>query len=216
MLTTPVTFFIGENGSGKSTLLRALANRSRIHIWKDDEIVRSERNPYAESLYRFMTLEWSNGSVPGSYFDSELSRNFARYLDEWAAADPDIISYFGGRSLLTQSHGQSLMSFFDARYRFRGLHLLDEPETALSPASELALLDLIQRRSAAGHAQFVIATHSPILMACPGATIYCFDRVPLASIAYEDTAHYRIYRDFLINRDKYLEEEDEGKPHPQF
>jgi len=205
-LTQGVTFFVGDNGAGKSTLLKALAHRSRIHIWRDEETLRCERNPFAETLYRFLTLEWRNGPVPGSYFDSELSRNFAQYLEEWASADPDILDYFGGHSLLTQSHGQSLLSFFNSRYRFKGLHLLDEPETALSPSSQLALLKIIQRQAAAGHAQFVIASHSPILLACPGAKIYSFDRVPVASIDYEATEHYRVYRDFLSNRTKYLEE----------
>ena len=142
--------------------------------------------------------------VPGSYFDSEISKNFAQYLDEWAASDPGILNYFGGKSLMTQSHGQSLMSFFKARYRFKGLYFLDEPETALSPKSQLELLQVLKQNSESGHAQFIIATHSPILMACPGATIYSFDEIPVKQIDYEKTEHYRIYRDFMVDRSKYL------------
>jgi len=105
---SPVTFFIGENGTGKSTLLEALAHRCGIHIWRDVIKTRLEVNPYEEELYRFITLEWTDGAVPGSFFGSEIFRDFARYLDEWAVADSRILKYFGGKSLMTQSHGQSL------------------------------------------------------------------------------------------------------------
>jgi predicted ATPase len=201
---SPVTFFAGENGTGKSTLLNSLAEKCRIHIWEGIERTRYERNPYESMFYKFISVKWSNGSVPGSYFDSEISRNFAACLDEWAASDPGILEYFGGKSLMTQSHGQSLMSFFKARYRIKGLYLLDEPETALSPASQLELLQLLRKMSAAGHAQFIIASHSPILLACPGATIYSFDDVPIKQIPYRETEHYRVYRAFMANPDKFI------------
>ena len=137
--------------------------------------------------------------MSGSYFDSELSRVFACHLDEWATADPGILNYFGGKSLLTQSHGQSLLSYFKHRYQIKGLYLMDEPETALSPRSQLELLDFLQKMAQAGHAQFIIATHSPILLACPDAVIYSFDHVPLQKIAYEQTEHYQIYKHFMAN-----------------
>ncbi len=89
------------------------------------------------------------------------------------------------------------MSFFTARYAIKGLYLLDEPETALSPKTQLALLDLLVRMSTAGHAQFLVATHSPILLSCPGATIYSFDRAPIQTVQYEDTEHYRTYKAFM-------------------
>ncbi len=196
---SPLTFFVGENGAGKSTLLRALAQKCRIHIWKDEDKVRFESNPYEELLYKFIDVSWTNGKVSGSYFDSELSRVFAQHLDEWASADPGIFKYFGGKSLLTQSHGQSLLSHFKYRYQIKGLYLMDEPETALSPRSQLELLAFLQKMAHAGHAQFIIATHSPILMACPDAVIYSFDHVPLQPIAYKQTEHYRIYKDFMAN-----------------
>jgi predicted ATPase len=203
-LKSPVTFFIGENGTGKSTLLEAVAHRCGIHIWKDAVKTRFEINPYEEELYRFITVQWTNGVVPGSFFGSEVFKDFARYLDEWAVADSRILDYFGGKSLITQSHGQSLMSLFRARYRIRGLYLMDEPETALSPKSQIELLILLQEMSAAGHAQFIIATHSPILLACPGADIYSFDGDKLQKMEYEETDYYRIYKDFLEDRDRYL------------
>jgi len=202
--SAPVTFFYGENGAGKSTLLSALAERCRIHVWEGVERTRYERNPYEGMFYKFIAVNWTNGSVPGSYFDSEISRNFAAYLDEWAASDPGILEYFGGKSLMSQSHGQSLMSFFKTRYRFKGLYLLDEPETALSPGSQLELLRVLKEMGNAGHAQFIIASHSPILLACPGAVIYNFDASPIRPIPYRETEHYRVYRDFMADPETYL------------
>ena len=115
---------------------------------------------------------------PGSFFGSSVFQDFARILDDWASTDPGQLAYFGGKSLLTQSHGQSIMSFFKARYAIKGLYLLDEPETALSPRTQIELLDLLTTMSAAGHAQFIIATHSPILLSCPGARSTASTRSP--------------------------------------
>lgn len=200
--TTPVTFFVGENGTGKSTLLEAIAQRAGIHIWRDDARSRCVVNIYEDKFYRGISIEWVEGIVPGSFFGSSVFQDFARLLEEWAQADPGLLDYFGGKSLLTQSHGQSIMSFLKARCAIRGLYLLDEPETALSPRTQIALLDLLTKLSEAGHAQFLIATHSPILLACPGATIYSFDESPIAPIPYEQTDHYRVYRDFMEDQNK--------------
>ncbi len=92
------------------------------------------------------------------------------------------------------------MSLFKARYKIKGLYLLDEPETALSPKSQIELLGVLKDMSRKGHAQFIVATHSPILLACPDADILNFNRLPLSSIEYEDTEYFRIYRDFMICR----------------
>ena len=202
--SSPVTFFIGENGSGKSTLLEALARRCRIHIWSGVDCTRSEPNPYEEMLFLYLEVEWTDGIVPGSFFSSQIFRNFAELVEMWEADNPGQIEYFGGKSLLTQSHGQSLMSFFRARYKIKGLYLMDEPETALSPRSQLELLKLLQEMSALGHAQFIIATHSPILLACPGSIIYSFDYTPVKTMRYEETEHYQVYKSFMENAGKYL------------
>jgi predicted ATPase len=202
---TPVTFFVGENGTGKSTLLRAICHQCGIHIWEHEQRPRMENNPYEDALYRYIRVKWCDGKVPGSFFGSETFKDFAQYLDEWAAVDPHMLNYFGGKSLITQSHGQSLMSLFRARYRIKGLYLLDEPETALSPRSQLELLKVLNDMGKAGHAQFIVATHSPILLACPGAAILSFDAVPVREIAYEETDHYRVYHDFMKNRERFLE-----------
>jgi predicted ATPase len=206
LFTHPVTFLEGENGTGKSTLLKAICRRCGIHIWQDTERTRYNYNQYEDELYKYLDVEWSDGSVPGSLFSSQIFQDFARFLDEWAKADPGILEYFGGSSLMTQSHGQSLISFFASRYKVKGLYLLDEPETALSPQSQLKLMGLIKQMSQAGHAQFIIASHSPILLAYPGALIYSLDKTPLGSVRYEDTAYYRVYKDFMNNPEKYLRE----------
>ena len=202
--TQPVTFFVGENGTGKSTLLRALAIKCGIHIWEDKTRTRFETNHFKDDLYKTVQLIWENGVVPGSFFGSQIFQHFAQMLDEWAKTDPKMLEYFGGQSLMTQSHGQSLMSFFSSRYKLKGIYFLDEPETALSPKSQIQLLKLIYQHGFSGEAQFVIASHSPILLACPGATIYSFDDIPVKLMRYEDTAYYQVYKEFLENRDQFL------------
>lgn len=196
----PVTFFAGENGSGKSTLLEAIALASDIHIWRKHEGVRYPVNHYEKQLHKYISLKWANGKVPGSYFGSEIFNDFRRTVDNWAASDPGQLKYFGGKSLVTQSHGQSIMSYFHSRYKIKGLYLLDEPETALSPKSQLELLDILHNNGKSGHAQFIIATHSPILLAYEDAMIYSFDRIPASSIEYQDTEHYRIYKRFFTEK----------------
>ena len=119
---------------------------------------------------------------------------------------PGVLEYFGGKSLMTQSHGQSLMSYFSSRYTRKGLYLMDEPETSLSPKSQLALLRVIHTRMSHGHAQFIIATHSSILLSCPDSDIFCFDTLPIRKIAYEATDHFRIYKDFMVNRERYFQD----------
>lgn len=202
--TSPVTFFVGENGSGKSTLLEAIARRCRIHIWRRPQGSRVDRNPYEDELHQFLVPEWSDGPVPGSFFSASSHRDFACTLEDWAVDDPGQLKYFGGRSLLTQSHGQSLLSLFEARYRIPGIYFSDEPETALSPKSQIRLLNILRDMAAAGHAQFIIASHSPILLACPGAVIYSFDHSPLKRLTYEETEYYQVYRDFMADRERFL------------
>jgi len=201
----PVTFFVGENGSGKSTLLTAITRRCGIHIWRGHDGRRVDNNPYEDQFHRWIEVSWNRGPVPGSFFASQMFQNFSKILDEWASTDPGLLDYFGGRSLMSQSHGQSILSFFESRFRVEGLYFLDEPETALSPRSQIELLNLIGRMSRAGHAQFLVASHSPILLACPDAEIFSLDAVPARPIAYEDTDYYRIYLNFLKNRERFID-----------
>ena len=131
---------------------------------------------------------------------SEIFNDFRRIVDSWAASDPGQLKYFGGKSLVAQSHGQSMMSYFRSCYKVRGIYFLDEPETALSPKSQLAFLDILRENGKVGHAQFIIATHSPILLAYEDARIYSFDHSPVSVIKYQETEHYQIYKRFLLER----------------
>ncbi len=204
-LETPVTFFVGENGSGKSTLLEAITRKCGIYIWQGIQRPRYNASPYENALYQTISIEWANGRrVNGSFFGSDIFNNFARILDEWLTMDPGLLEYFGGKSLMSQSHGQSLMAFFKSRLKIKGLYILDEPETALSPKSQLELLEFLKKASLTGQAQFIIATHSPILLVCPGARILTFDNAPVRQIDYEDTNHYRIYKEFMADPKKYI------------
>ena len=201
---SPITLFIGENGTGKSTLLKALAIRSGIHIWQNEFNLRVEKNPYEEDLYKHITIQWETGPVPGSYFGSQIFSHFAKNLEEWAVNDPAMLQYFGGKSLIAQSHGQSLMSYFTSRYRIKGLYFLDEPETALSPSSLIELLNLLLKMNKNGHAQFIIATHSPFLMACPDSQIYAFGKNTIEPTPYKETRHYQLYKKFMENPDDFI------------
>ena len=202
--STPITMFVGENGSGKSTLLEAIAVACGIYIWRKESYSSVTVNRYAASLHRYLKVHWTNGSVPGSFFGAQIFKDFASIIDEWASTDPAQLELFGGKSLVTQSHGQSLMAFFKTRYKLKGLYLLDEPETALSPSSQLELLKLLNENAKGGHAQFIVATHSPILLACPQAKIYNFNASPISTTEYEKTEHFKVYDDFIRNRDKYV------------
>ena len=195
--STPVTFFAGENGSGKSTLLKAIAHRAGIHIWEGFKRSRYKKNRYENELYKHISLEWSNGLVRGAFFAAEMFRNFSQLLDEWASSDPGVLQYFGNASLMTKSHGQSHMAYFEHRFGLKGVYLLDEPENALSPQTQLKLLEILKKSQTNGNAQFVIATHSPILLSLSGARILDFDSPRLSETTLKETAQFRVYKVFF-------------------
>jgi predicted ATPase len=201
---SPVVFFVGENGSGKSTLMEAITRKCGIHIWDKPKRHLAHENPYETRLADYVTVTWANGRVPGSLFRAETFREFADFLDDVALCDPGRLKYHGGRILNVLSHGEGILSYFSGRYDVRGLYLLDEPESALSPASQVKFLRLLQRLEATGHAQFIIATHSPILLAYPGAQIFSFDSSHIEEMNYEDTMHYKIYKQFFEDRSVFL------------
>jgi predicted ATPase len=204
-LREPIVFFVGENGSGKSTLLEAVTRKCGIHIWDKPRRHIAHKNPYETKLADYVSVSWTNGRVSGSLFRSETFHDFADFLDDVALCDPGRLEYHGGRILNTLSHGQGILSYFSGRFQVKGLYFLDEPESALSPASQIAFLRLLQQIAAEGQAQFVIATHSPILLACPGAQILSFESSRIEEVAYEDTVHYKIHKQFFTDRSAFVE-----------
>ncbi len=200
----PVVFFVGENGSGKSTLLEAITRKCGIHVWHKPKRHLAHHNPYETRLADYVEVTWSNGGVPGSLFRAESFRDLADFLDDVALCDPGRLKYHGGHILNTLSHGQAILSYLSGRCHVKGLYGLDEPEAALSPANQIKLLKLLQRYEREGQAQFIIATHSPILLAYPGAQIFSFDGARIRQVAYEETSHYQVYKQFFDDRAAFL------------
>ncbi|WP_372630331.1 AAA family ATPase [Cohnella sp.] len=198
----PVTFFVGENGSGKSTLLEAIAWQCGFHTGGGgvNQIYELENSEAAFGPY--IRLSWLPKVRNGFFLRAESFFDFASHLDREAREQPryrdEIYASYGGRSLHEQSHGESFLSLFRSRFGKQAIYLLDEPEAALSPARQLNLLSILHGMRSS--AQFIIATHSPILLGFPDARIYSFDEAPIAEIAYEDTLHYQLTRRFLENR----------------
>src|SRR5687768_915702 len=196
--TSKVTFFVGENGSGKSTLLEALAEccgfgpegGSRDHT----RASFVDRSLFAQSL----RLSWQPKVVEGFFLRAESFYNVASYLDE--VSD---MSRYGGKSLHQQSHGESFMALFGHRFE-QGLYILDEPEAALSPQRQLSFLRIIHDLSTPGHAQFLIATHSPIILTYPGSVLYDLDGDTIEEISYRETKQFIISRDFLNAPERFF------------
>ena len=207
-LEQPVTFFIGENGSGKSTLLEAIAVASGLNpeggSRKFNFSTRASHSGLSKHLRLIRSARRARSSFflrAKSYFN--LATNIEQ-LDEEPCGGPPIISYYGGKSLHEQSHGESFFALFQNRLRGNGFYIFDEPEAALSPLRQLAFLTRLHELVGEG-AQFLIATHSPILMAYPNAEIYLLDGGPPRPVAYRDTEHYAVTRNFLNRTDRMLD-----------
>ncbi len=197
-LPTPVTFFVGENGSGKSTLLEALAEICGFNPEGGSRDHHRQEREDRSALAQAMQLSWLPRISEGFFMRAESFYNFASYLD-------GVSSYlaYGGKSLHHQSHGESFLALFQHRFE-QGLFILDEPEAALSPQRQLAFMRIIHQLEKPRQAQFLIATHSPILLAYPGATLYQFGADGIGKIAYRDTEHYQVTKEFLNNPERML------------
>lgn len=192
-----VTFLVGENGSGKSTLLEALAIAAGFNAEGGSQNMRFATHESHSGLHRALRLVRSHRRLRTGYFlRAESFFNVASELDRMEREGRGVTYAYGGRSLHEQSHGESFMALLTHRFGPQGLYFLDEPEAALSPARQMAALvrlhDLVE-----GGSQFVIATHSPILMAYPEARILAVGEQGLAPVRYEETEHYSITRRFL-------------------
>ena len=207
-LKTNVTFFVGENGSGKSTVLEAVAELCGFNLRggnRNHNFNTGHRfEGYQSALANHLNLGWTPKRITEGFFmRAESFFNFASYIDELAVDDERILRAYGGRSLHEQSHGESFLSLFNNQFE-AGIYILDEPEAALSPARVLAFMSVINELDKGGRAQFLIATHSPILICYPGASIYQFDEDGVRETRYEDTEHFSLTRSFLNNPGVYL------------
>ncbi len=210
-----VTFFVGENGSGKSTLLEAIAERMGFRFSGGSRVESMYKHDYASPLTPALKVSrTSNKMMDGFFLRAESFNNWATELDELEATEfcGGALKYYGGKSLHAQSHGESFLNLLTQRISGHGLYLFDEPEAALSPQRQLSMLvrlhDLVDEFS-----QFIIATHSPLIMAYPDAWIYQFGPAGLQRVDYEDTEHFQITRAFMrdptIMLKRLLRKEDE-------
>lgn len=202
-----VVFFIGENGTGKSTLLEAIASKCGFGSLGGGKnyVFGDSYNPFLESI---LILSWLPKVTNGFFLRAETFYDFACQLDKMARETYGggglVYLPYGGSSLNEQSHGEAFLSLFNNRFNSKGLYILDEPEAALSPQRQLAFLRIIYQLEQSGKAQFIIATHSPIIMAYPGAAIYSFDWERVCRIEYEETEHYRLTKAFLNDKERFL------------
>ncbi|OEC36957.1 Predicted ATPase [Pseudomonas cuatrocienegasensis] len=189
-----VTFFVGENGSGKSTVMEGLAVALGFGAEGGTKSVQFRTAETISPLHNSLRLARGVPKPRDGYFlRAESFFNVATYMDETG-----YLGGYGGKSLHTQSHGESFMAVLVNKLRGDGIYLLDEPEAALSPSRQLAALSAIHQL-VEDSSQFVIATHSPVLLSYPHAKIIQFDDSGVSEVAFEDTEHFVVTRDFLNN-----------------
>lgn len=198
-LTTPVTILVGENGSGKSTLLEALAWSVGFGAQGGSRDHGFEENADGHKLGRALRLGWRQRVTSGFFLRAETFYNFASSLEESGTN----FARYGGTSFHTKSHGEAFLALFEHRFE-DGFYILDEPEAALSPQRQLAFLRILHQLTAPRIAQFVIATHSPILLAFPGATVLSLDDGEIRPVRYDETDHYQLTRSFLEAPERFL------------
>ena len=206
-----VTFLVGENGSGKSTLLEAIAIHLGFNAEGGSRNFNFSTKASHSELHEFLDIKKGWKQPKDNYFfRAESFYNVATAIEELDAEaekhggyGKPITSFFGGKSLHEQSHGESFFTLLTKRFVGNGLYLFDEPEAALSPARQLSMLtrlhDLCLQDS-----QFIIATHSPILLSYPNALIYQISEDGIREVKYEETEHYQTTRNFLNNHEKML------------
>lgn len=197
LLEKPISLFVGENGVGKSTLIEAIAVGMGFNAEGGSRNFQFETAPTHAALYRYLTLVKGTRRLRGGFFlRAESFYNVASYVD--ALDDAALLHAYGGKSLHAQSHGESFLSLVRNRFVGGGLYILDEPEAALSPTSQMELLAQLHRLEQSG-AQVILATHSPLLMTYPNAALYQIDEQGICRTDYRSTTHYQITRRFLDN-----------------
>jgi predicted ATPase len=225
---TPVTVFVGENGSGKSTLLKALAIKLNLPAIGSNDLESDETLVGVKAFGEAIFTSWKKKAYRGFFFRAEDYFGFVKRLrnidQEFQGDIVDFEKRLSGTGLklavgavygqkeallrkygdLTEvSHGEGFLKVLQGRLQAEGIYLIDEPEAALSPQRQLALFSLIKNLSENHGCQFIIATHSPILMTLPNATIYQFGE-SIQNVKYEDTEHFTILKSFLNNPEAFL------------
>lgn len=202
-LRASITILVGENGSGKSTLMEAIASAAGFPLLGGSQDHRPGGGQGDSALARALRLSWLPKVSNGFFFRAESFFGLADYLDQVADRDRH-----GGRMLRQQSHGESFLAMFQNRLDVgsRAVYLLDEPEVALSPTRQLAFLRILREWQQSGRVQAVIATHSPILMALPGAALLSLDGGAIHPVRLDETEHYRVTRAFLNDPEKVMAE----------
>lgn len=199
-----VTFIVGENGTGKSTILEAIATAFGFN--PEGGTINfnfTSMDTHSELYNNIKLIKGVKKPENGFFLRAESFYNLATNIDELDREVPGLISSYGGKSLHNQSHGESFFSVLMNRFGGKGLYILDEPEAALSPARQMAMISrihkLVEEKS-----QFIIATHSPIIMAYPNSIIYEIkDNIEVRE--YEDTEHYQLMKSFINNTDKMID-----------
>ncbi len=198
-LSAPVTFLIGENGTGKSTLIEAIAIKAGFNPEGGSRNFNFATHKTETNLFEALQLIRNpHREKTGFFLRAESFFNVATNIDTLDATE-----FYGGKSLHHQSHGESFMALVNNRFGPKGLYILDEPEAALSQPRQLALLNRIHQLVAQG-SQFIIATHSPILLAYPNATIYQLSESGITTVAYEATPNYQLAHNFLNHYQTYM------------
>ncbi|NUP13999.1 MAG: AAA family ATPase [Polyangiaceae bacterium] len=192
-----VTFFVGDNGSGKSTLVEAIAIKAGFNPEGGTKNFQTRLRPSESSLHEYLRLARGARREHGGFFlRAETMFNVSTEAEAYGA--------YGWKDLHEKSHGEAFLWVAIHRFRDRGLFILDEPEAALSPQRQLALMGRMRQLIRAG-SQFIVSTHSPILMAYPGARIYLLDRGGIERVSYTDTEHYAVTKTFLQDPERMLQ-----------
>ncbi|MBS1686318.1 MAG: AAA family ATPase [Bacteroidetes bacterium] len=198
-----VTFLVGENGSGKSTLLEAIATNIGFNASGGNKNHSYDYHKTESPLSKYIRLSWHRKLSSGFFLRAESFFNFATYIDNLAKENRGILIGYGGKSLHQQSHGESFLSLFKNRFT-EGIYLLDEPEAALSPQRQLSFLSIIHELQKSNKSQFIIATHSPILLAYPNAQIFLLGNEGIRQVRYTETEHYTLTKEFLDSPDRFF------------
>jgi predicted ATPase len=199
---------VGENGSGKSTLIEGIASVCRLPVSGGGrQDLSAQHGPRGEtSLAAALRPRFRQQPRDAYFFRGEFSAHFASLLDQ-RRDDPDFwgdpYASYGGKSLHSRSHGEGYLTLMNERIGEDGIYLLDEPEAALSPQRQLALLALLADRLRVDSTQFIIATHSPILMTLPGAEILLINGALISPTPLEETEHYQVTKAVLQNPSQF-------------